>query len=194
MSGSITVAASAGFCFGVRRAAALIESEAASGGKTLYMLGELIHNRDFNERLSQNGVKMITPDALGAIDPASSLVFIRAHGEHADVMDKLMARSIPFTDATCPYVNKIHQIVSSQQSSDTLCIIIGKADHPEVTATASFCKGETLIAGSAQELEKLLHAENAAGRKIIAVCQTTHSVSDWKICSEYIRSIAPDAG
>ena len=61
MSGSITVAASAGFCFGVRRAAALIESEAASGGKTLYMLGELIHNSDFNERLSQNGVKMITP-------------------------------------------------------------------------------------------------------------------------------------
>ena len=41
---SITVAKSAGFCFGVNRAVEMVEQE-ASKGKTVVTLGPIIHNR-----------------------------------------------------------------------------------------------------------------------------------------------------
>ena len=41
---SVTVAQSAGFCFGVNRAVELVEKAAESGSR-VYTLGPIIHNR-----------------------------------------------------------------------------------------------------------------------------------------------------
>ena len=52
----VTVAQSAGFCFGVRRAVDLAEREAAKG-QPIYSLGEIIHNSHEIRRLEKLGVR-----------------------------------------------------------------------------------------------------------------------------------------
>ena len=47
---SITVAGSAGFCFGVSRAVDMVEKAAAQSGR-VYTLGPIIHNRHVVNRL-----------------------------------------------------------------------------------------------------------------------------------------------
>ena len=64
----IKLAEHAGFCFGVSRAANLIEKQAdeafknrlTDGGKPfLYTVGELIHNRSYIAQLEKKGVKAV---------------------------------------------------------------------------------------------------------------------------------------
>ena len=55
---SITVAKSAGFCFGVSRAVELVE-QAAKEGKQVFTLGPIIHNRHAVRHFEEMGVKGI---------------------------------------------------------------------------------------------------------------------------------------
>ena len=55
---SVTVAKSAGFCFGVDRAVGLVE-EAARQGQTVATLGPIIHNRHQVGRFREMGVQVI---------------------------------------------------------------------------------------------------------------------------------------
>ena len=52
---SVTVAKTAGFCFGVRRAVDLAEQQAKQGGE-IYAYGEIIHNMHEIARLEKMGV------------------------------------------------------------------------------------------------------------------------------------------
>ena len=60
----ITVAKNAGFCFGVARAAKLIEAEIAkkTEGQRIFTLGKLIHNDTYNAYLAENGVGVASAD------------------------------------------------------------------------------------------------------------------------------------
>ena len=55
---SVTVAKSAGFCFGVSRAVELVEKEAGEG-KQVYTLGPIIHNRHVVGKFQSMGVGVI---------------------------------------------------------------------------------------------------------------------------------------
>ena len=71
----VTVAKTAGFCFGVRRALELTQKSAALSPTCT--LGELIHNRKVVEELAGQGVTVIErPEDA----PAGTAVVIRSHG------------------------------------------------------------------------------------------------------------------
>ena len=53
----VTVAKSAGFCYGVRRAVELAEK--AAGGGPCVMLGPIIHNQAVIDRLGQLGIGLV---------------------------------------------------------------------------------------------------------------------------------------
>ena len=55
---SVTVAKTAGFCFGVRRAVDLAEQQAKKTEK-IYAYGEIIHNMHEIERLEKLGVHRV---------------------------------------------------------------------------------------------------------------------------------------
>ena len=55
---SITVAESAGFCFGVKRAVELVEQQASMGGQVA-TLGPIIHNRHAVKHFEDMGVKVL---------------------------------------------------------------------------------------------------------------------------------------
>ena len=52
----ITVAKSAGFCFGVRRALN-IALDSVTKGKPVEMLGDIVHNEDVVAKIEQSGIK-----------------------------------------------------------------------------------------------------------------------------------------
>ena len=122
----VTVAKTAGFCFGVRRALELTQKSAALS--PTYTLGELIHNRQVVEELAGQGVTVIErPEDA----PAGTAVVIRSHGVGPQVYDTLRAQGSPVIDATCPFVKRIHQI-AAEVPENGLLLLAGRREHPEV--------------------------------------------------------------
>ena len=109
---SVTLAKTAGFCFGVSRAVELVE-QAAKEQRRVYTLGPIIHNRHVVERFEAMGVSVIgTPEEAQAGDT----VIIRSHGVARDVYRRLEDRGVNIIDATCPFVKRIHTIVSDAEA------------------------------------------------------------------------------
>ena len=125
---SIRVAESAGFCFGVNRAVELVEQAAASG-KQVCTLGPIIHNRHAVAHFEKMGVKVI--DSPSEAMPGQTVI-IRSHGVAKRVQDVLEASGAQVVDATCPFVKRIHGIVSKAEAEGRLSVIIGTRTHPEV--------------------------------------------------------------
>ena len=127
----VTVAKSAGFCFGVKRAVDTVYREIESGEKPVYTFGPIVHNEQVVEDLENRGVQVIhSEDELEGL--SGGTVVIRAHGVSRDVCEKIEARGMKIVDATCPFVKKIHRIVDEEGRKGRHVVIIGSADHPEV--------------------------------------------------------------
>ena len=179
----ITVAKSAGFCFGVNRAVELVEQSAKEGGKVV-TLGPIIHNRHAVDHFAQMGVRVI--DAPSQANPGETVV-IRSHGISQAVQQQLEARGVNIVDATCPFVKRIHNIVSDAEKEGRLPIIIGTAHHPEVEGIAGWC-ADCRVFGSAEELENwALFGGIPADLPICMVCQTTSTESLWKSCVNFAK-------
>ena len=103
-------AQSIGFCFGVRRAIDMAEGILKERG-SLYILGELIHNASVIQRLEALGA--VTVNSIEEV-PTGETVLIRSHGVPPKVIKDCAARSLNVKNATCPFVEKIHSIVSKQ--------------------------------------------------------------------------------
>ena len=95
---SVTLAKSAGYCFGVRRAVQLAMDH-ASPARPIYADGALIHNRHAIQELRQHGV--ITAEQPEQI-PAGAQVLIRAHGVPPRELQALQEKGCRILDATCP--------------------------------------------------------------------------------------------
>ena len=146
---SVTTAQSAGFCFGVSRAVELVE-QAARAGKRVVTLGPIIHNRHVVEKFSSMGIRVIeTPEEAAP----GETVIIRSHGVARDICRRLEARGVEVIDATCPFVKRIHGIVSRAEEEGRLPVIIGTPTHPEVEGIAGWC-GDCRVFRDAEELEK----------------------------------------
>ena len=131
----IRLAKTAGFCFGVSRSVELAERLLAEQGRAC-SLGPIIHNEDVVRALSERGLRVAR--SIEEIEPGEH-VMIRAHGVAPEVIDALNARGAVITDATCPKVKMIHQIVSQAAQEGRFVIIIGMHDHPEVEAIRGWC-------------------------------------------------------
>ena len=179
----ITVAKSAGFCFGVSRAVELVE-QAAAEGKKVATLGPIIHNRHVVERFASLGVRVIEQpeDAL-----PGETVIIRSHGVSRDVCSRLERQGVDIIDATCPFVKRIHGIVSRAEEEGRLPVIIGTPTHPEVEGIAGWCRSCRVFAGP-QELENWASSlPNRDDMAICMVCQTTSTENLWKICGNFAK-------
>ncbi len=175
---SIVVAKSAGFCFGVNRAVELVE-QAAGEGREVVTLGPIIHNRHQVDRFARMGVQVIHEPCQAK--PGQTVV-IRSHGVTKAVYDALEAMGVEIIDATCPFVKRIHGIVSNARQEGRLPIIIGTRDHPEVEGIAGWCD-DCRIFQTPQELEEWIKtAPEVANLPICIVCQTTSTENLWKSC------------
>ena len=171
----VTLAKSAGFCFGVKRAVEMVYKEAETG-KKVYTLGPIIHNEQVVQDLEQKGVRVIdTPEELSEAEDAT--VIIRSHGISADVYHQLEDKKVRIVDATCPFVSKIHRIGEKKYQEGSCIVIVGNANHPEVEGINGWCNGAATVIGSVSEAEN--YSQEPA-RKLCVVAQTTFNYKKFK--------------
>ena len=180
---SVTVAKSAGFCFGVSRAVETVEKAAQEGGRVV-TLGPIIHNRHVVKKFDEMGVQVIDSPMEAESDMT---VIIRSHGVSRAVQEALQARGVTIIDATCPFVKRIHGIVEKAACEGRLPIIIGTRSHPEVEGIAGWCE-DNRIFESPEELENwIARGEIGQDSPICMVCQTTSTETLWKKCVQIAK-------
>ena len=182
------MAKSAGFCFGVSRSVKIAEEQLEKGG--CKCLGPLIHNEDVVARLEGMGLAVISsPDEANA----GEMVIIRSHGASRAVIEGLRSGGVEVVDATCPFVARIHKIVSAASETGRRVVVIGTAGHAEVEAICGWCSGAVVVS-DAQELEKwLLEDEKRCGEPITAVVQTTQTQKNLEECKLLLKKLCTNA-
>lgn len=176
-----TLAKTAGFCFGVKRAVDMVYEEIEKGGK-VFTYGPIIHNDEVVADLASKGVGVIhTIEELKTI--AEGTIIIRSHGVSREVCDIIKAQGLRIIDATCPYVIKIHKIVMEQSESGRHIIIIGNDKHPEVEGIKGWCVNNYTIIENAAEAENL---SLSVDEKVCIVSQTTFNYKNFQDLVEII--------
>lgn len=159
-----------GFCSGVARAVEMAERIlAACPGEPLYCLHELVHNRQVVERLGALG--MVFVDTLATV-PEGARVLFSAHGVAPAVREEAAHRRLDVVDATCPFVDKVHQEVRHFAAAGCAIVCIGHAAHEEVVGVCGEAPDSTFPVDSPEGAERLVFPE---GQPVAAVSQTTIS-------------------
>lgn len=177
-----TVAKSAGFCFGVSRSVELAQKMLEDGAA--YSLGQIIHNDDVVSYLARRGLSVInSPEEL----PAGARVIVRSHGVSRAVYEELCSRTDKVTDATCPKVKRIHELVSQATADGCFVVIIGMHGHPEVEAVKGWCS-DCVICENAEEL-RVWYEESGKllDKPITMVVQTTQTRSNFTECASFLK-------
>ena len=197
----LTVAKTAGFCFGVRRAVDTVyeqlERIPSTSSPKLFTLGEIIHNAQVVEELDSLGaVAVDSLEKLLELEEQLSQqnrpyipVIIRSHGVPKKVYETLDSRSIPYIDATCPNVKRIQKIVE-EQPEGTLVLIAGDAVHPEIQGIIGHCNVTCVTFTSVKDLAEFTenHA-NLSKMNSVMVAQTTFNTSEWQKCVETAKNL-----
>lgn len=171
----VTLAKSAGFCFGVKRAVEMVYNEVEKG-YPVYTLGPIIHNEQVVADLEARGVRVLhSLDELP--DGGECTVIIRSHGVCEEVFQHLREKDVRIVDATCPFVGKIHRIVQEQYEKGYQIVIVGNANHPEVEGINGWCGGSAQVVGSVKEAEAY---PEGYGQKLCIVAQTTFNYKKFK--------------
>ncbi len=186
----LSVAKSAGFCFGVNRAVNLVLS-LLDEGKRVYTLGPIIHNPQTLRLLENRGVRIAeSPEEV----PDGVTLVIRSHGVAKGVYDRLACRKLEICDATCPFVAKIHAIVSRASREGRIVLIAGDAGHPEVAGIRGHCEGACYVFKNAAELNQLFSTElKNSDAPACVVAQTTFSLEEWENCLKIIKRVYTNA-
>jgi 4-hydroxy-3-methylbut-2-enyl diphosphate reductase len=162
----ISVAEKSGFCFGVTRAAKLLEEQLNRKTNPVFTFGPLINNDQFNEEMRKKGAKMVN-----SVDEVKdgSIIISRAHGLEKSIIEELNNKDIELIDGVCPFVKLVHKKALELENQGYQIIIIGERKHAEVKAAASYIKNPIII-----EKVKEVNELDIKG-KIGVVVQTTQS-------------------
>ena len=176
-------AKTAGFCFGVKRAVDTVyEQVEKCGGRQIYTYGPIIHNEEVVKDMERKGVTVLrSGEELDALE--DGIVIIRSHGVEKRIYDKLNARGIGIVDATCPFVKKIHDIVSEQSAQGKYIVIIGNPEHPEVRGIRGWAGERACVIQNSDDAENFSPDKN---EKICIVSQTTFNYNKFKDLVEII--------
>ncbi|MCR5158194.1 MAG: 4-hydroxy-3-methylbut-2-enyl diphosphate reductase [Prevotella sp.] len=194
-----------GFCFGVTTAIKKAEEELAAG-KTLYCLGDIVHNGMECERLRQLGLVTINHEEMKQLHDVK--VLLRAHGEPPETYEMARRNNIEIIDATCPVVLQLQKRIKMQYETSPVAsegekttssptrmpggvqiVIFGKRGHAEVLGLVGQTEGNAIVIENYEEVKRLDFS-----RDIYLYSQTTKSLDEFHRIIGYIHDhIAPTA-
>lgn len=177
-----------GFCFGVTTAIRKAEEELAAG-KTLYCLGDIVHNGMECERLRSMGLITINHDELKALHDVK--VLLRAHGEPPETYEIARRNNIEIIDATCPVVLQLQRRIKREYDSnpDAQIVIFGKPGHAEVLGLVGQTNSKAIVIAGIDDAKAL-----DFNRDIYLYSQTTKSLDEFHRIIDYIQEhISPEA-
>lgn len=184
----IEIDSGSGFCFGVTTAIRKAEEELA-GGKTLYCLGDIVHNGMECERLRRMGLITINHDEMSRLHNVK--VLLRAHGEPPETYAMAERNKIEIIDATCPVVLQLQRRIKQKFDSnpDAQIVIFGKPGHAEVLGLVGQTNGRAIVVADLDGVKSL-----DFNRDIYLYSQTTKSLDEFHRIIDYIQEhISPDA-
>ena len=164
----VELAKSAGFCFGVEKAVNTVYEEAKKGNDIVYTLGPIIHNEEVVKDMKKRGVEAVKIEDLDSLPKGT--VIIRSHGVSRDIFNFVKRSGHRVVDATCPFVKKIHAIVSVQSGKGKTVVIIGNPEHPEVMGIRGWGDENTY---AVENIEQFINLGLKKDEEIIIVAQTT---------------------
>ena len=178
----VTLAKTAGFCFGVKRAVDKVY-ELADQEDTVYTFGPIIHNEEVVQDLESKGVKVLnSQDELTAV--TDGIVVIRSHGVPREVYQLMDEKHIRYADATCPFVKKIHKLVEKHSREGRRIVIVGNDHHPEVEGIKGWCLTPPIVISTTEEAGNLPISQS---EPICVVSQTTFNYNKFKDIVEILE-------
>ncbi len=164
----ITIAKTAGFCMGVRRAVDMVLDTANKSDTPIYTYGPLIHNPQVLEMLETKGISRL--DAIP--ERGGGTVLIRAHGVPPEDVAGLETAGLTVINATCPRVVRVQVIINKFAQKGYAAIIIGDENHPEVVGLLGYARGNGYAVTTMDQLKALPKFDNA-----VVVAQTTQNTA-----------------
>ena len=195
----VKLAKTAGFCFGVKRAVDTVYEQARRRKERLdageenvpdiYTFGPVIHNEEVVKDLEKKGVKVLRSEEE-LMELREGRVIIRSHGVGKNVYDILERNNIEYTDMTCPFVKKIHNIVKKESDAGKYIIIIGNPEHPEVKGIRGWAGNRVSVIESEAEAREFClgntELKDESDNKICIVSQTTFNYNKFKYLVEIL--------
>lgn len=173
----LTIAKSAGYCFGVKRAVNMVYQEAEEAKVPVYTYGPIIHNEEVVRDLKQRGVHVVR-ELKELENLPKGKIIIRSHGISRREHEAMKACGFEVLDATCPFVLKIHRLVEKYSKEGYRIVIAGNEHHPEVEGILGWVEGQPAYTVISQEdIEKLPLKE---GEKVCLVAQTTFNYNKFQ--------------
>ena len=160
----VELAASYGFCFGVKRAIEIAEKH-----KNAATMGPLIHNQNEIDRL-QNDYNVGLYEKLEDVKDNQTII-IRTHGIPKNDLKFLRAKDTKVINATCPFVTTPQQIVKKMSKEGYSILIFGDSDHPEVKGVQSYGEDQedVHIVINPKEIDSIKFKHD----KVATIAQTT---------------------
>ena len=185
MNRRITVAKTAGFCFGVNRAVDMVYKAIDEGNKVV-TLGPIIHNPDVVNDMKNKGVRVVT--SVSDAKPDETVV-IRSHGVPYSVINELETKRFEYIDATCPFVSRIHKIVREKSVEGFTILIAGDSSHPEIQGIVGNALNKPFVFNDFADLQEIFKKnDNFLQKKVAIIAQTTYNNTLWGKCIEFIEN------
>ena len=176
-----------GFCAGVERAIKIVELCSKKYDNPIFVKHEIVHNPWVINNLKNIGVTFV--EDLNDIPEGSKAVF-SAHGVSKSTLSEAKDRNIPYIDATCPLVLKVHNEAIIHHKGGAHIFLIGHSGHPEVEGTiGQVPKGSISLIENMNDVKNLKPSKYG---KTALITQTTLSVDDTKEIVEKIKKLFPD--
>lgn len=178
----IIIGKTAGFCFGVKNAVTKTVEE-LNKNSTIYCLGELVHNKQVTEELTKKGANFIEN-----LEQANGKVIIRSHGVQKQIYEKAKEMNLELVDLTCPKVLHIHKIAEDYAKKGYYIFIVGKAEHPEMIGTISFCGDNYFVIEKEDEVLNAINSFKESNTKnALIISQTTFSLEKFNNIVDIIK-------
>ena len=180
----ITVAKSAGFCFGVRRALEMAFKTAANHAN-VYMLGDIVHNEDVIKEIENAGIKKIQKLSPGQ----NRILIIRAHGTGIQTIKQAQRLGYTIVDATCPMVKEIHKIARDMEDKGYKIIVIGDKKHDEVRGIIGQLKAKAIVIDPTQQIpiRKIKKI-----KKAVLIVQSTQNIDNVFKVKDKLQSLVAE--
>ncbi|KAF0814109.1 4-hydroxy-3-methylbut-2-enyl diphosphate reductase [Andreprevotia sp. IGB-42] len=182
----IILAQPRGFCAGVDRAIAIVETALTRFGAPIYVRHEVVHNKFVIEDLKAKGAIFV--EELADV-PAGNTVIFSAHGVSQAVRAEAAERGLTVYDATCPLVTKVHLEVKRLRQQGFEIVMIGHKGHPEVEGTMGQAEGGGMYL--VEDVADVAALRVTEPEKLAYVTQTTLSVDDAQVVIDALRSHFP---
>lgn len=189
-----------GFCGGVIRALGRAEKFLEeSPGRTLYSLGDIVHNEAELRRLGEKGLITVDKDGLMNIpDPSSETLLIRAHGEPPQTYSLAQKLGLTVIDCTCPVVLKLQKSIREAyervKPAGGQIVIFGKIGHAEVLGLLGQVSGDAVVIENMPMLLSALEDGSIRTDKPLEIfSQTTKSPVEYSEICKVLES-CPGAG